>query len=281
MPKVTSLCEYCHKPIESYSSAFKRRGARRWCSRACQIAATHIWTDCPVCSKRFWYHRSWPRKYCSRACSASVNGRSNLKETGKSIDLACDQCGKAFSRIESEVNLTKLHFCSQACWGAYLAKTQKGIPRPEVAGERPDLQKRVMLICDECHQSFFVKQSSAPHRHFCSKSCMIQAQKRLTGELANGWKGGHPPYYGPNWRQQQRNTRNRDAYTCRRCGITESELGKHLDVHHIRPFREFDPDHYREANALSNLISYCVSCHLEIEHEQNTRPEPLHLPRRD
>ncbi|HYN89335.1 MAG TPA: DEAD/DEAH box helicase [Ardenticatenaceae bacterium] len=79
--------------------------------------------------------------------------------------------------------------------------------------------------------------------------------------------------YGPNWPQQRLRARARAHFRCQLCGVPEEELGRELDVHHSRPFREFgyvpgENDAYREANALDNLTSLCPSCH--------GRSEPLY-----
>lgn len=79
-----------------------------------------------------------------------------------------------------------------------------------------------------------------------------------------------PRDYGPNWPQQRLRARGRDRFRCQVCGISEEALGRELDVHHLRPFREFGyrpgvNEAYREANALDNLISLCPSCHHRSE----------------
>lgn len=76
--------------------------------------------------------------------------------------------------------------------------------------------------------------------------------------------------YGPNWRQQRLRARARDRFRCQSCRISEEELGRELDVHHLRPFREFDyrpgeNDAYLQANALDNLASLCPRCHKRSE----------------
>lgn len=83
------------------------------------------------------------------------------------------------------------------------------------------------------------------------------------GEKNWRWKGGTVTYRGPNWIKQRRKARKRDNYTCQRCGATQEELGRNLDVHHIIPYREFTS--YEEANQLDNLTCYCKSCHASIE----------------
>lgn len=81
------------------------------------------------------------------------------------------------------------------------------------------------------------------------------------------WNGGKVYYYGPNWQRQRSKARKRDNYTCQECGITEIELGQQLAVHHIVKFREFGIKRYKEANALTNLVCLCRTCHPIIENQ--------------
>lgn len=53
--------------------------------------------------------------------------------------------------------------------------------------------------------------------------------------------------------------RERDGYTCRRCGMTQTENGEALAVDHIKPWRSFTSE--IEANDPSNLASLCKKCH--------------------
>lgn len=81
----------------------------------------------------------------------------------------------------------------------------------------------------------------------------------FSGENSGTWAGGDINYYGPNWYSQRRKARARDDYTCQDCGITETEYGSELSVHHIVPLRDFNGDWQK---ALSNLISLCeYPCH--------------------
>lgn len=98
----------------------------------------------------------------------------------------------------------------------------------------------------------------------------------MRGEKNPAWRGGYDHYYGPNWQEQRRRARERDRYFCQRCGISEKEIEYELHVHHIIRFGDFGEKRYQEANTLSNLISLCRPCHLIVEHEQGTRPNPPH-----
>ena len=74
-------------------------------------------------------------------------------------------------------------------------------------------------------------------------------------------------YYGSEWDQIREQVLQRDSYECVQCGISKeghiSRYGMGLNVHHIKPFREFDDN--SEANQLQNLVTLCASCHAKLE----------------
>ena len=80
---------------------------------------------------------------------------------------------------------------------------------------------------------------------------------------------------GPNWSVQRDLTRQRDGFRCRHCGAPERD-GRQHDVHHLRPFKEFNyvagkNEHYLQANDLSNLATLCPTCHRLAEAGQAMR----------
>ncbi len=71
------------------------------------------------------------------------------------------------------------------------------------------------------------------------------------------WRGGadHPKdRRGPGWRTYREQTRRRDGYRCRLCGI-----GGRLEVHHIVAYK------LTRDNSLGNLITLCQPCHVKVE----------------
>lgn len=81
----------------------------------------------------------------------------------------------------------------------------------------------------------------------------------MVGERAAMWRGGSDPNRGQAWLKLAESIRERDGYTCRRCGTTQFENGRRLDVDHIRPWRSFE--NKKEANAADNLVALCARCH--------------------
>lgn len=124
----------------------------------------------------------------------------------------------------------------------------------------------VKFVCETCGKEVTIprgKMCPARKLRFCSPKC---ASIGNSGENNASWRGGHEPYYGPNWQRQRRKARKRDNYACQDCGLTEEEANKHLDIHHKIPFRFFNGN-YEKANELSNLVTLCRSCHRKAEAE--------------
>lgn len=251
------LCQQCGKPINERTD----RNVR-FCSRACfgkSRRKSPSYRVCPQCNRQFVVPPKNPNtKYCSTNCRDAA--WTTL------LNLSCDHCGKPIQVRPQYAAKLKHHFCSRQCCAAWRHLND---PR---GGKHPRYS-RVTVYCTMCGKKFTRAQHETKgKRHFCGRQCCTLWQSssgHFSGKNNGNWKGGYKPYYGPNWAQQRRNARHRDRYSCQRCTATESELGRQLDVHHIRAFREFGIEQYREANKLRNLICYCASCHQIIEGEQS------------
>jgi len=218
---------------------------------------------CDWCGKEFrtssYQIRRNKHHFCSRNCiakwrSENICGETHPNWKGGRHKFKCDWCGETFfSKHDPE--RSKHHFCSRKCKGKWWSKNIQGENHPNWRGVRVEVK------CDGCGKLYRVKRKDLKGRknHFCSYECYWEW---VTGENSPFWKGGHEPYYGPNWFRQARITRERD-YTCQICGREED--GRALDVHHIIPFREFGLERYKEANQLSNLITLCRPCHVKAD----------------
>lgn len=77
-----------------------------------------------------------------------------------------------------------------------------------------------------------------------------------------------PRGYGSvEWREKREECLEQFGNSCLRCGITqnehESEHGFGLDVHHIRPAKEFESRD--DADRIDNLVPLCRGCHNRLE----------------
>jgi len=266
-------CKHCGKACK------QQKYPNVYCSMTCKKEASQAKaiTTCPTCTKEFEYYKSWPRKYCSKLCA----GRSYSKDRTDKIAIGCAQCAKPLQRVASRVSAHQ-QFCSRACRAQYQGAHSKGKPNIKNRKPRPQLHKRVLQTCKKCGKVTEVKESHAAKGagRYCSRDC---ARVSRTGSNNHFWRGGNEKHkdYGPNWQSQRNHARSRDRYTCLRCGISESVVGHQLSVHHIRPFRLFGIDRYKEANTISNLACYCPTCHNIIEHATtreygSPREQPIH-----
>jgi 5-methylcytosine-specific restriction endonuclease McrA/endogenous inhibitor of DNA gyrase (YacG/DUF329 family) len=262
---VTINCPVCGKEI-TYHKARRVTTCSLECRKALYYPDKRTTTTCPTCGKVFEYLKSWPRVYCSRACSGKATiGNISQWQANPPLETTCEQCGNIFMYSKSR---GRGRFCSKHCNYDWLREhAPKGEENPQFGikrGRPKQLPPPVTKACIVCGQEFQTKASHLSRRQTCSKKCYGKlAAERSSGENNFNWKGGYQPYYGKDWRQQRRAARRRDRYTCQRCGITEDNLGRQLDVHHIRRFGDFSD--YQEANKMSNLISLCNVCHLIVE----------------
>lgn len=124
--------------------------------------------------------------------------------------------------------------------------------------------EKVEMRCTYCDERVKVPEwytQEGVKFHFCSREC-----RRAWGEEVPSFEVKLEKRYrlrGANWEIQAREARERDAFTCQVCGVTEEELGRQLDVHHKIPYRSFKSN--VEANKLEHLISVCPACHGGLE----------------
>jgi hypothetical protein len=271
--QVTKACVGCGLTFTSY--AYKQR---QYCSMACLREHQKGVGNCSACGRQFTFKASRPRKYCSVECHHANGWKVSSPE--KKETKACPECGSDFTYYKCKPT----EYCSRECRmrhekarKAYTClecgkdfEWWKNQPRrycsracaakntmTNVRGFRPTAFE---TNCEQCGKSFKTTPARTRGR-FCSFVCWGHwlEENAPTGAANPNWRGGYEPYYGANWRQQRRAARRRDRYTCQDCGKTEEELGKHLDVHHVKRFGDFTD--YREANQLSNLLSLCPKCH--------------------
>lgn len=234
---------------------------------------------CPICQKTYEADEGrlkfGRQTTCSRACSYELR----VSERRNATLIACATCGKEVSKTTVQLGRVKngVVFCSRSC---HYAGRKAGIApqaphkthvySPEgraamiAASSRPK-GRRVhhWLTCAQCSAVFDDRSSGRQRKSgkaFCSLTCCNTFRK---GIYNPSWRGGHPKYYGPDWRAQRRAAWQRDKYTCRRCGKTRKDMGRRPDVHHIKPVGSFPTRN--DAHTLDNLVSLCHGCHQQVE----------------
>ncbi len=229
---------------------------------------------CPICATLYEADpgrlKLGRQKTCSRACSYRLraSARSNRQ------CLTCATCGAEVRRSPHRLaRVRHAVFCSRACHyaGRATGATRRVVTDPYVytpqgkaammaASMRPKGQRRFHpTTCASCGITFDDPSDGRARSSglsFCSLPCCNAYRK---GPNNPAWRGGHPNYYGPDWRRLRREVRARDA-TCPRCGAPPRRA---LDVHHIKSVAAFaNPN---DANTLDNLVALCHHCHMFVE----------------
>jgi 5-methylcytosine-specific restriction endonuclease McrA len=176
--------------------------------------------------------------------------RHTNTEEGKTFlfttkQVECSICGNLFTKRTGDYNrsvkLGKKIYCSDAC-------------------ESIGRNKKKSIPCENCGILVIRPISEIKKHVYCSKECAeTDSGYHLSNNNHPRWKGGGKYLRGKGWKKSRKMCRIRDKYTCMHCGMTEKELGKQMDVHHVIPYRLFNTDD--EANSISNLICLCPSCH--------------------
>lgn len=244
-------CIICSRPVKFRSGRFVL-----FCSVKCsnQSRRKLFPKPCGHCKINFLPPTNHSKqRFCSLHCRDAAR---TLKKV-----VICAYCES--SVVKANHRATGRRFCSKACEVSW---RKINAPRGSAHGQ----YKRVQKHCEVCGTKFERCPSQVRVHTFCSKLCQEHWQRTsgyISGSNSPAWKGGYQEYYGPNWLSQRRKARARDKYLCQRCGISESDYGKCLDVHHRVPFSKFGLKNYRAANRLANLACYCNRCHTTVEWE--------------
>lgn len=222
-------CGRVFQPVKTASTRPRNTFCSRQCSmRTVGLRGLKIRPACPVCGGRVL---SGCLSCCSRACA------DKHKRTLR--PAACIGCNKVF-RPRSR----RSQYCSMAC------------RRHAVTA------KRLTFTCAGCGtECTRTNVDAKSRRRFCSKACQ---HAFISGNEHWAFRGDADPNRGAGWHRIAAGIRLRDGHCCRRCGQTQEENGRKLDVDHIRPWRSFFDK--TVANHPSNLVSLCRKCHNSKTH---------------
>ncbi len=201
--------------------------------------STKIESACLYCRKVFMVFPSEIKKGGGRFCSAACYHKS--KTSRDKNNRTCPHCGERYYIKKWQIKQGRHLFCSRLCRDTYL--TQQHNDKCEVCGIRLSPTKHW-------------------HNRFCSRKCLSIG---IAGNKSHSWRGGKKQYRGANWNSQRKVAYERDMGICQYCHRKKLKGERQFQVHHIKPFREFNGD-YIAANDLLNLITLCHQCHPKAEH---------------
>ena len=139
---------------------------------------------------------------------------------------------------------------------------------PFTGKDNPNYKGGFYKKCEVCENLIWVCPYQAEKKRFCSNECRSNGHsKDMMHENNPKWQGGISEEYkkdktSKEWKEKRLEVYTRDNFTCQSCGKTETKL----DAHHIIPWRiSFD-------DSVSNLISLCPSCHIQVEKQWKNVP---------
>lgn len=205
--------------------------------------------------------------YCNRTCYENYRSQQVLRR-----EKPCFYCQALF--IPS--SLSKKKFCSDVCWKAAKKATPKRCsycavlftPVKFVTKTGRFISYNAGKTCSDICLRMFYRENEDRKR---------KIGVALRGSLHPRWMGGiswlsNNSYRGPDWDSIAERARKKVHYQCQRCGKSQVENGRDLDVHHIIPFFNFTNS--RVANAMKNLRVLCQECH-HIEEGQVTEKQMI------
>ena len=198
------------------------------------------------------------------------------------VELSCQECGSSF--LVRPYRKDSARFCSKACGGAWQVKTHlNSIPKTYMLGNKlrvglkpanaftseqvrgsanPNWKDGTPRVCEFCKTVFskkpWIERQNGPTR-FCSRKCFLDSGC-FVAEKSSVWVGGPLTYRGRGWKALRLTVVAEQKGCCADCNKL---VGLSLPVHHIKPFREFTST--AAANARSNLVDLCQSCHMKRE----------------
>lgn len=110
--------------------------------------------------------------------------------------------------------------------------------------------------CEYCDDTYAVPKAQLDETRFCSRTCASKYYYERGHEVQR-ISASH------NQNTVKQYVRDRDNRKCRRCGVAESELSNRIPVHHLISEAQFHVPAI--ADAPSNLVSLCPSCHPKVE----------------
>jgi len=202
--------------------------------------------QCKWCGKDFEVDGEHKRKkYCSPECVS-------MSQKSKTKTQFCQRCGKEI-KISSGRHYKRI-YCDEC----------------NVVGRSEKQINKIQTTCGYCDAKIEVIPSVYKANRFCycDMNCMAKHYAEIySGENNPSWKGGKSHHYTGGFYNARQKARERDKYTCQICGITETDFGQQMSVHHIKNYRLFEDK--AEANKLDNLICLCEPCHRFVHSNNN------------
>lgn len=186
--------------------------------------------------------------FCNRKCygiwrSKNIKGINSPLHKRKMI-VKCKFCNNIFKKHKSQT----LKFCSRLCYGKWFSINK--------CGKNSYLYKeKIKTRCSCCNKLLYLsnwRKKRSTH-NFCNRICQ---DNFFIGKNAYNYIHGESrlPYPMEFNEKLKEFIRRRDNYKCMNCGVTQKEMLRNIDVHHI--------DYNKKNIDTINLISLCNKCNI-------------------
>lgn len=180
--------------------------------------------DCINCGEEFKCKPSSKRKFCCRECCTAHRKKNHVSTK---VECLCEYCGSTYFTFKAQIRKGS-RFCSQEC-------------------KQRSERNREIRECKVCNSVFEVWPSSKAL--YCSHKCRGEDSR---GAHYRYNKSTSRTYKSIQWAIK---VKERDNYTCQRCGDTDRDMHSH----HILGYM----DNINRRYDLDNGICLCAECHYE------------------
>ena len=224
------------------------------------------------------------------------HGENAANWKGGKVTVHCSQCGGVARQMNpSHAEEHDNHFCSESCESNYYnggwVEREYGVAPGALFHTLHWVEgmslNHISDILDVHHTqiAIWMEFRGVEHRNNAEANRKLNAERDDYAEIVkpahkavreaveNGeWhlQSSNPERngYGEGWTEEKRElVREKYDRRCQSCGMSGKEslekFGLRLDVHHIRPWGQFDDP--RKRNAVENLVPLCRSCHRKWE----------------
>jgi hypothetical protein len=219
-----------------------RRDIAPFCE--CGCGGRVKWHKKKKCWNRYIYGHSNKGKKIG-PCSEKTKEKLSKKMKGKYIGCKHPMYGKHHSEK------TKKH------WSTIrkgISPPNKGVAHLEETKIKMKEKRKLQVFSEEAKINMSIAQTRNWDGNFIRRENQSERMRGENHPNFQGWISRLP--YSLNWSKElKEQIRERDGYICQLCFISQDELKKKLDVHHI--------DYDKKNCAEENLISLCTSCHMK------------------
>jgi hypothetical protein len=184
------------------------------------------------------------RPFCTKECwDKFQKGENNPAYKGSGIYKNCLNCEMRFF-VKTKKRHNKAKYCTRKCMIEYHKK------------HKHPLYQDIWDKCNFCQNKIKITERKIGKRNFCNKECAEKGHSEYIKGVNNGRyvHGEGNSSYPKNWNKRLKEAiRERDGHKCKNCGLSETEHGSKLHVHHI--------DSNKENLSEINLITLCKFCH--------------------